>query len=348
MCELLETVRRCEVPHCAASPSGSTRDNKVSPGRPFSLVRQPSHACFSMNYIRGAVYAISAPYQYYKELPPLNPSTLTGAIDVVVVRRPIEDGTDVELVSSPFHVRFGKWQVLRPADKKVCTLSSPEQLQARSACQYPLQVNVTVNGKHIPFNMKIGEAGEAFFIFETAGDVPDELITSPLLEAVRSPEIQGQDAQASQLGARDGKDGDVQDMERLQQSEPDFLDLDASPTHPTSDQTDPTSVQEAEGQDEKEALGPSSLFDRAVALGASVGNAVFEKERDEVLKAKERAKAIYQTTQEIAHHGTTNPDDVPLTQRPESMPSEPIYNDGMQNTRCISLFDSNIQQRCRS
>jgi phosphatidate phosphatase PAH1 len=74
-----------------------------------------------MNYIRGAVYAISAPYQYYKELPPLNPSTLTGAIDVIVVRRPTEDGGDVELVSSPFHVRFGKWQVLRPADKKVRT-----------------------------------------------------------------------------------------------------------------------------------------------------------------------------------------------------------------------------------
>ena len=74
-----------------------------------------------MNYIRGAVYAISAPYQYYKELPPLNPSTLTGAIDVIVVKRPTEDGADVELVSSPFHVRFGKWQVLRPADKKVRT-----------------------------------------------------------------------------------------------------------------------------------------------------------------------------------------------------------------------------------
>jgi len=72
-----------------------------------------------MNYIRGAVYAISAPYQYYKELAPLNPSTLTGAIDVIVVRRPTDDGTDAELISSPFHVRFGKWQVLRPADKKV-------------------------------------------------------------------------------------------------------------------------------------------------------------------------------------------------------------------------------------
>lgn len=83
-----------------------------------------------MNYLRGAVSAISAPYQYYRDL---NPSTLTGAIDVIVIRRPkqTQDGEDVhdesasaasgetELVCSPFHVRFGKWQVLRPADKKV-------------------------------------------------------------------------------------------------------------------------------------------------------------------------------------------------------------------------------------
>lgn len=71
-----------------------------------------------MNYIRGAVNAISAPYQYYKELPPINPSTLTGAIDVIVIQRPAEDGT-TELVCSPFHVRFGKWQVLMPGEKKV-------------------------------------------------------------------------------------------------------------------------------------------------------------------------------------------------------------------------------------
>ena len=90
-----------------------------------------------MNYLRGAVSAISVPYQYYRDL---NPSTLTGAIDVIVISRPKlpdQDSSntpndekpstttsptpddDKELVCSPFHVRFGKWQVLRPADKKV-------------------------------------------------------------------------------------------------------------------------------------------------------------------------------------------------------------------------------------
>lgn len=196
--------------------------------------------------------------------------------------------------------------------------------------------------------MKIGEAGEAFFIFETAGDVPDELITSPLLEAIRSPEIQGQNAQAGQLGVHDGKDQEVQSMGELEPSEPDFLDLDASPTHLPSGQADETSVPEAERENENGTINPSSLFDRAVSLGASIGNAVLEKERDEALKARERAKAIYQATQDIAHHITTDPDDTPPQQQSENMPSEPIYNDGTQNTFCMTSSNSDIRQRCCS
>lgn len=37
----------------------------------------------------------------------------------------------------------------------------------------------------MPFNMKIGEAGEAFWVFETEDDVPEDLITSPVLEPVK-------------------------------------------------------------------------------------------------------------------------------------------------------------------
>ncbi|KAG8219028.1 Lipin/Ned1/Smp2-domain-containing protein [Butyriboletus roseoflavus] len=114
-----------------------------------------------MNYLRGAVSAISAPYQYYKDI---NPSTLTGAIDVIVIRRPSDDG-DVVLACSPFHVRFGKLQVLRPAEKKV---------------------NVSVNGNPIPFSMKIGDAGDAFFVFETEEDIPEDLVTSPILTATKT------------------------------------------------------------------------------------------------------------------------------------------------------------------
>lgn len=33
--------------------------------------------------------------------------------------------------------------------------------------------------------MKIGDAGEAFFVFETEQDVPADLITSPILQPVK-------------------------------------------------------------------------------------------------------------------------------------------------------------------
>ncbi|KAH9998460.1 Lipin/Ned1/Smp2-domain-containing protein [Russula compacta] len=158
-----------------------------------------------MNYLWGAVNAISAPYQYYKDI---NPSTLTGAIDVIVVRRPASNGTGtMELICSPFHVRFGKWQVLRPSEKKV---------------------DVAVNGKSVPFNMKIGDAGEAFFIFETDSDVPDDLITSPLLEPtepVSSDPLPLEDF--GRFGARDRKRDHMDDGVS---QEPDFLDLDAPST----------------------------------------------------------------------------------------------------------------------
>ena len=44
----------------------------------------------------------------------INPATLTGAIDIMVIKHP--DGT---YVGSPFHVRFGKLGVLRSREKIV-------------------------------------------------------------------------------------------------------------------------------------------------------------------------------------------------------------------------------------
>lgn len=54
---------------------------------------------------------VSTVNQFYREI---NPSTLSGAIDVIVVKKP-----NGELICSPFHVRFGKLLVLRPQEKKV-------------------------------------------------------------------------------------------------------------------------------------------------------------------------------------------------------------------------------------
>ena len=160
----------------------------------------------SMNYIRGAVNVISAPYQYYKDLPPINPSTLTGAIDVIVIQRPTDNGA-TELACSPFHVRFGKWQVLRPGEKKV---------------------NVFVNGNPIPFSMKIGEAGEAFFVFETDDDVPADLITSPILQpTILDDAVNKSPEELVDYHRLSGKEKEIAAEEEDQVPEPDFLDLDA-------------------------------------------------------------------------------------------------------------------------
>ncbi|XP_059159928.1 phosphatidate phosphatase LPIN2-like isoform X2 [Physella acuta] len=87
----------------------------------------------------------------------INPATLTGAIDVVIVKQP-----DGSYHSSPFHVRFGKLGVLRSREKVV---------------------DIEVNGEPTDLQMKLGEAGEAFFVQEIESeeeDIPAYLATSPL------------------------------------------------------------------------------------------------------------------------------------------------------------------------
>ncbi|CCG85093.1 protein of unknown function [Taphrina deformans PYCC 5710] len=91
----------------------------------------------------------------------INPATLSGAIDVIVVEQ--ENG---DLACSPFHVRFGKFQLLRPSEKKV---------------------DFKVNGEKVPYAMKLGDGGEAFFVFQTESEVPFDLQTSPVLSPIGSP-----------------------------------------------------------------------------------------------------------------------------------------------------------------
>lgn len=59
--------------------------------------------------------------------------------------------------------------------------------------------------------MKLGDAGEAFFVFETSADIPESLQTSPLVSPVASP---------SSLLQKDSSESSLQ--------EPDYLDLGAS------------------------------------------------------------------------------------------------------------------------
>ena len=76
--------------------------------------------------------------------------------------------------------------------------------------------------------MKVGEAGEAFFIFETDSDVPDDLITSPLLEPTQPVSSDPPPAgDFGRFGTRN-RSGDFID-DGLGQ-EPDFFDLNAPST----------------------------------------------------------------------------------------------------------------------
>ena len=51
-----------------------------------------------------------------------------------------------------------------------------------------MKVEFKVNNVRQDYSMKLGEGGEAFFVFETTADVPAAMLTSPLVSPVSSPE----------------------------------------------------------------------------------------------------------------------------------------------------------------
>ncbi|XP_034540441.1 phosphatidate phosphatase LPIN2-like isoform X2 [Notolabrus celidotus] len=110
----------------------------------------------------------------------LNPATLTGGIDVIVVRQP-----DGSYQCSPFHVRFGKLGVLRSKEKIV---------------------DIEINGEPVDLHMKLGDNGEAFFVEENENmesEVPAHLCTSPI--PMDAPEELEETAEGSSMagsGAR--------------------------------------------------------------------------------------------------------------------------------------------------
>ena len=92
-----------------------------------------------------------------------NAATLSGAIDIVVVQH--DDGL---LTSTPFHVRFGKLQLLKSREKLV---------------------TIKVNGVECEFRMKLGHAGEAFFVFDADLQQPatEEELASPITSPILAP-----------------------------------------------------------------------------------------------------------------------------------------------------------------
>lgn len=78
----------------------------------------------------------------------LNPATLTGGIDVIVVRQP-----DGSFQCSPFHVRFGKLGVLRSKEKIVGGFSFPVlfiswRIQPAFFSEHSFSVGLLVLGGH--------------------------------------------------------------------------------------------------------------------------------------------------------------------------------------------------------
>jgi phosphatidate phosphatase LPIN len=122
-------------------------------------------------------------------------------------------------------------------------------------------VTLTVNDRPIPFNMKIGEAGEAFFIFETTGDVPDDLITSPLLTATQSPNFKAQteDIQPEIFSANGDTIDDQTHLQNGRSPEPDFLDLDAPSRQSAADQVSGISLTKPVEESRSDVTSSSTL-----------------------------------------------------------------------------------------
>ncbi|XP_048123043.1 phosphatidate phosphatase LPIN2-like isoform X2 [Alosa alosa] len=125
----------CIQDHCTSKPTWTLAD--------------------TMNYVgQLAGQVLVTVKELYKGI---NQATLSGCIDVVVVRQP-----DGSFQCSPFHVRFGKLGVLRSREKVV---------------------DIEVNGEPVDLHMKLGDSGEAFFVQEAEQHnetIPAHLVTSPI------------------------------------------------------------------------------------------------------------------------------------------------------------------------
>lgn len=150
--------------------------------------------------------------------------------------------------------------------------------------------------------MKIGDAGEAFFVFETDEDVPEELVTSPLLEATKPGEsnAQVQPPPTGRFGAKEDPEHVEGTQPPLESSqEPDFLDLNAGTSDENSalSSTPPKasgislskpSSSQSSHEDNEQDDESMSLLGRTAQLGKAVIEAVQEVGKSEKDKLKDK------------------------------------------------------------
>ena len=110
----------------------------------------------------------------------VNPTTLSGCMDIVVIRQP--DGT---YKSSPFHIRFGKFKVFSNARKTVhISINNEESRQ--------VMMRLSASGQaYFPIMVQRGKEDEV-------GDRAEEESPQVLhLEGGPNPEVQAEHEQLS-------------------------------------------------------------------------------------------------------------------------------------------------------
>jgi hypothetical protein len=124
----------------AAGGARPQRPRERRPQHPQATARMASVISMAGQVAYMPVATAGKIYQGVSAAADLNEATLSGAIDIVVVRR-----ADGVMRSTPFHVRFGKFQVLRPSNKLV---------------------HLRVNDREVDLKMTLGKSGEAYFVNE--------------------------------------------------------------------------------------------------------------------------------------------------------------------------------------
>lgn len=196
-----------------------------------------------------------------------------------------------------------------------------------------------MNGNAVPFNMKIGEAGEAFFVFETDSDVPDDLITSPLLEPTEpvstDPVSLGD---FGRFGARDHRDGFTEDGIG---QEPDFLDLNASSTSPSgeaSKRSAPSNVSQPAGTSFRRAGNSSDIVNtRNVTLpvSAEAEKEIPQEVHDEPVVFLEKLAVSYDDRMTQGMPNTVKSDD---EAHPRLFVGDFSTSHGNEGMSCLTFF----------
>lgn len=142
--------------------------------------------------------------EFYKDI---NPSTLSGAIDIIVT----EDTTTGQRRCTPWHVRFGKLQLLRASEKRVEICINGERVdcfaQESPGAKSGDGNNTDKNGFEDGIAMKVGVGGETYFVLPIEEDqlrgLSTDLLTSPLSKVIDASRVKPMQVEPSGDASKD-------------------------------------------------------------------------------------------------------------------------------------------------